>query len=157
MSNIKTENDFCEKFNTLLKEYKEEITSFPELEKQYCKELAFFSEKIIEQNEFDNKTANEKFAAAITEAGIRRAKERAKSKDGKYGIYTSGVRERVKEWLRTVFCEDELSMLGQILIEGQEPDGHYKDMLFVMLHNTPHIALYPCASLIKTDEEEINS
>ena len=35
MSNIKTENDFCEKFNTLLKEYKEEITSFPELEKQY--------------------------------------------------------------------------------------------------------------------------
>ena len=155
MCNVSEEMN--KKFNELLEIYNEDIFSFPELERQYSEELTFFTEKVIEQNKSADKAFTEIFAAALVELGVRRAEENAKSKSCPHGVCTSGVKERAEKKLSMIFSEDELSMLFQLLIQKQEPTGHYKDMLCVMLHNAPHVPVYPCGVLIKTDEEEINS
>ena len=124
------------RFEKTLETYRQDMKEKPFLAAIYEKELPVWGKALYDLNDKPIRTPNKKIVRACMAISNYRVRDAIKN-GWVCGTYMARIKERFEHWVEMVFGEDELAGLVDSIIYAKELTQEQKDMIMVLLHNTP--------------------
>ena len=139
------------RFGKILEKYRHDLKEKPFLATLYEEEISMWGEALCKLNDKPNRTTIRKIVKACMVISNYRVRE-ARKKGWVCGTYMSSIIECFEHWVEMVFVEDELAGLVDSIVCAKELTQEQKDMVMVLLHNTPKTLVHRNISSMMLDD-----